>query len=82
MLKRYRTPALSDARLASLVADANARASGGSPIVSVASECSFYIEGEKGFDPASPALSWLLSETFEPQRYGDATFLDEVSVQH
>ena len=78
MLRRFRTPALSEARLASLLADANTRAAGGAPIVSVSSENSYYIEGEPGLDPSSPALSWLLSETFEPQCYGEATFLDEV----
>jgi hypothetical protein len=78
MLRRFRTPALSEARLASLLADANTRAAGGAPIVSVSSENSYYIEGEPGLDPSSPALSWLLSETFEPQCYGEASFLDEV----
>ena len=80
LLRRYRVPALSDSRIAALVAEANARAAGGAPIVSVASENGYYIEGEPGLDAASPALSWLLSETFEPQLYGDATFLGEVRL--
>ena len=77
---RYRRPALPERKLSALVSAANEAAglSPGSPgsIASATSECVFYLEHSEGAQ--LDGLAWLLAETFEPENYGEASFLSEV----
>jgi hypothetical protein len=80
LTRRYRRPALPPSKLAALVAAANAALpatdSPAGRIASATSEFCFYLQHA----PGAPleGLAWLLAETFEPESYGEATFLDEV----
>jgi phosphoribosylformylglycinamidine synthase len=76
LLRRYRSYSLPPAFHASLL-DIARRADGGD-IEAIEAEYCFYIETQRDFrNPELRILDWLLSETFEPDRYGLATFLDD-----
>ena len=76
--KRYRCPAVPAHRLSSLIASSNSSVAQGSgpKIESASSEFCFYLEHKRGAN--LDGLAWLLSETFEPENYSEASFLKEV----
>ena len=76
---RYRKPALTEQKLKDLVAGANGRCGAGVKIQRVESEFCFYVESAVG--AILEGLTWLLSETFEPESYGESSFLKEVGIQ-
>lgn len=76
--RRYRTPALTEQKLQALAAAANAHSGGGVKIQTVESEFCFYLENPVG--ASLEGLTWLLSETFEPESYGESSFLKEVGT--
>ena len=74
LIQFFRKPALSEANQRELIRQA--RAALGFGIEEIESEYCFYVEAagqlnEKG----KKTLSWLLGETFEPQNFGERSFL-------
>ena len=76
LLRRYRSYSLPPTTHANLLDIA--RRANGSSIEAVEAEYCFYIETDRDFrNQELRILDWLLSETFEPDRYGLASFLDD-----
>jgi phosphoribosylformylglycinamidine synthase len=74
MLRFFRTPGMTRTR-AEAVASLAERVLG-SPVGPVGTEFCFYVEGDGDFDAGELAvLRYLLSETFEPDNFGPASFL-------
>lgn len=73
LLSRFRTPALSPIKARLLLEDIKALSPGAK---SMQTELRFYVEVSSPLTAAEQAsLDWLLAETFEPDQYGDSTFL-------
>jgi phosphoribosylformylglycinamidine synthase len=76
LLRRYRSYSLPSATHDSLLDTAHRAI--GPEIESIEAEYCFYIETDRDFrNQELKILDWLLSETFEPHRYGLASFLDD-----
>jgi phosphoribosylformylglycinamidine synthase len=76
LLRRYRSSTLPTATRDSL--RKTARRILGCEVEDVETEFCFYIETDRDYrNEELRVLDWLLSETFEPDRYGLASFLDE-----
>jgi phosphoribosylformylglycinamidine synthase len=76
LLRRYRSYSLPSATHDSLLDTAHRTI--GPEIESIEAEYCFYIETDRDFrNQELKILDWLLSETFEPHRYGLASFLDD-----
>jgi phosphoribosylformylglycinamidine synthase len=76
LLRRYRSYSLPPSTHTSLLE--TARRAGGGDIEAIEAEYCFYIETIRDFrNEELRILDWLLSETFEPDRYGLASFLDD-----
>jgi phosphoribosylformylglycinamidine synthase len=74
LLHFYRTPGLSEAARAGLLDRARARISSG--IADIRSEHCFNVETDGALtDSDLRILTWLLSETFEPEGFGERSFL-------
>ena len=74
LLHFYRTPGLSPARKVPLLQEAQQRVSPG--IRDIDSEFCFNVEIASDLSPeAQKTLTWLLRETFEPDRFGPESFL-------
>jgi len=74
LLHFYRTPGLSEAARAGLLDRARARISSG--IAEIRSEHCFNVETDGALtDSDLRILTWLLSETFEPEGFGERSFL-------
>jgi len=74
LLHLYRAPGLSDAARAALLRRARERVT--PKIEGIHTEFCFNVEAAGPLtDDESRVLSWLLAETFEPQRFGTETFL-------
>nr|NIW35131.1 hypothetical protein [Gemmatimonadota bacterium] len=74
LLHLYRTPGFSAARREALLAAARERISPG--IQAIETEYCFNIDAAGELTPDEfRTLSWLLSETFEPTRFGRLSFL-------
>ena len=77
LIRRYRTFSLAPATHDNLLQAA--RRILGDGIAGVDAEFCYYIDAAGDLGPEDlRVLDWLLSETFEPRKYGDATFLDDV----
>ena len=76
LIRRYRAFSLAPATHDSLLE--SARRVLGDGLAGVDAEFCFYIDADRDLGPADlRMLDWLLAETFEPEKYGDTTFLDE-----
>jgi phosphoribosylformylglycinamidine synthase len=76
LLRRYRSYNLPSATHDSMLEAA--RRTVGPEIEALEAEHCFYIETDRDFrNEELKILDWLLSETFEPHRYGLASFLDD-----
>jgi len=74
LLHLYRTPGFSSARREALLATARERISPG--IQAIQTEYCFNIDAAGDLAPDEfRTLGWLLSETFEPTRFGRLSFL-------
>jgi len=74
LLHFYRTPGLSEAARARLLDGARARVS--NRIADIGSEHCFNVETEGALTAADlRVITWLLSETFEPEGFGERSFL-------
>ena len=76
LLRRYRSYNLPSATKKSLIEAARRHL--GSDIEEIEAEHCFYIETSRELrNEELRVLDWLLTETFEPYRYGLASFLDD-----
>ena len=74
LIQFYRTPALSEANERELIRQV--RAVLGLEIGEVETEYCFYVEAAGRLtEEGKTILSWLLGETFEPERFGERSFL-------
>jgi len=78
MIYRYKTPAVSEAKKKELLASAKKNIS--RAIQTIETEFCFYIDASDSFDDhESELLGWLLSETFEPEKFSAESFLTPYS---
>lgn len=78
LIYRYRRPALSETRKRVLISNLSGITH---PVEDIDSEFCFYIEvSDQLKDEEIETLRWLLSETFEPQNFGEITFLRDEDV--
>ena len=74
MIYRYKTPALTPAKEKDLLAASKRQIS--AAIEAIETEFCFYIDTVQPLDQhESEILTWLLSETFEPEKFSDKSFL-------
>ncbi len=78
MISRYKTPAISAIKKKDLLAAAKRQISGA--IQDIETEFCFYIDAIHPLDAdESQLLTWLLSETFEPEKFSETSFLAAAS---
>jgi phosphoribosylformylglycinamidine synthase len=78
MIYRYKTPAVSPAKEKDLLASAKKHISGA--IRDIETEFCFYVDVLHPLDAdESQLLTWLLSETFEPEKFSETSFLAAAS---
>jgi phosphoribosylformylglycinamidine synthase len=76
LISWYKTPALSAADRKKILDLARKKLSGA--VTGIRTEFCFYIEIREALSPEeTELLKWLLSETFEPENFGDESFLKE-----
>jgi len=78
LIRRYRTFSLAATASDNLLR--SSRAVPGEDIAGVDAEFCFYIDADRRLESDHlRILDWLLAETFEPEKYGEATFLDDTA---
>ncbi|MDH4230667.1 MAG: phosphoribosylformylglycinamidine synthase, partial [Nitrospirota bacterium] len=76
LLYRYKTPAVADAKKESLLTVAKQTVS--PEIKDITTEYCFYVEAKEPLSPEElDLLRWLLSETFEPEKFSLESFLTD-----
>jgi phosphoribosylformylglycinamidine synthase len=76
LIRRYRTFSIAPTTHDNLLE--SARRILGDEVDGVGAEFCFYIDAARELGPDElRMLDWLLAETFEPEKYGDTTFLDK-----
>lgn len=79
LIHLYRTPALTSAKQSELLSLANAKVA--SKILHIETEYCFNIEITEPLTAEEiKVLGWLLSETFEPEKFSDRSFLTNIST--
>ncbi|MDA8083829.1 MAG: phosphoribosylformylglycinamidine synthase [Nitrospiraceae bacterium] len=79
MIYRYKTPVAGRGSILELLSSAREHISGG--VADIRTEYCFYVEASAALnDQETDLLRWLLSETFEPDRFSDASFIQPGSI--